>query len=225
MKIDISRVNLLEKDIEDWLYENPGALLSRYDDNPIVRWIGRQYTLPSGIADLIGVRQDDRLVVVEVKNVAINKAAVLQVCRYQTDLQYIVSNRMEYPHIRDWNEPVIDMVLVGPSIDGQTFTEAQAVGVQVFSFSASLELDLSSLYWSHDQRDALAQQREEIARRPEWGIYGITIKEDVENFRKQREAAANNELFQVISDLAHEYKAAQDASVDPDDSPDESNDS
>lgn len=30
MKIDISRLNLSEKDIEDWLYENPDALGEDY---------------------------------------------------------------------------------------------------------------------------------------------------------------------------------------------------
>lgn len=128
MKIDISKVNLLEKDIEDWLYAHPGVVSRRYENDAIDKWIGRQYNLPSGVADLIGVRGSGRLVVIEVKNVAINKAAILQVCRYADDLKYIVSHRANYPYVAAGGEPQIEMVVVGPSIDSQTFTEAQAVG-------------------------------------------------------------------------------------------------
>lgn len=182
MKIDISRVNLLEKDIEDWLYANPLALNPTYVDNPIVNWLGRQYQLPSGIADLIGVRQDKMLVVVEIKNVPINKAAVLQVCRYTSDLKRIVSSRMEYPHFRDNHEPVIEMVLVGPSVDDQTFTEARAVNVDVFTFTANLTLTIGELAWNREHYTRLNEQHEQISARPEWGIFGLTTQEDYEQY-------------------------------------------
>lgn len=188
MKIDINRLNLLEKDIEEWLFDNPGVLPAVYKKNPIVGWIGRQYQLPSGIADLIGVREDKTLVVVEVKNVAINKAAILQVCRYTHDLKHILSNRMDYPHVRDWNEPVIEMIVVGPSIESQTFTEAQAVNVRVFQFSPVLTLNIASLSWDDDYRDSIRAQHDRISARAEWSIYGITIDEDLENHRLERAA-------------------------------------
>lgn len=177
MKIDSSKVNLVEKDIEDWLYENPDVLTDRYSDDPITKWIGRQYALPSGIADLIGVRDDGLLVVVEVKNVPISKAAVLQVCRYQNDLKYIVGQRMDYPHLTAGNEPIIGMFLVGPTIDDQTFTEAQAVNVQVFQFDVSLSLHVGCLAWDHNYRNDLHEQQAKIAARPEWSI---------SNFRRSR---------------------------------------
>lgn len=179
MKIDISRVNLLEKDIEDWLYANPQSLDQSYEENPIVNWIGRQYQLPSGIADLIGVRQDRKVVVVEVKNVPINKAAVLQVCRYTDDVKHILTSRMDYPHIHNWNEPAVEMVLVGPSIDDQTFMEACAVNVQTFVFSAQLTLDIGPMQWTSDYRNKVSDQVDEIATRHEWGIFGMTIREHI----------------------------------------------
>lgn len=200
MKIDISRVNLLEKDIEDWLFENPGALPRPFNENLIVRWIGRQYTLPSGIADLIGLRENNRVVVVEVKNVPINKAAVLQVCRYQDDLKHILSQRMSYPHVRDWNYPEIDMILVGPSIDSQTFTEARAVGVDVVTFSASFALDLSRLVWSHEHENEVEAQRDAIAKRPEWDIFGITVTEQVEIDMLERRLTSELEAAQDSDD-------------------------
>lgn len=196
MKVDISRVNLLERDIEDWLYENPGILDAIHGTNPIEQWIGRQYQLPSGIADLIGVRQDGKLVVVEVKNVAINKAAVLQVCRYTEDLKYIVSERMDYPHKANDNEPWIEMILVGPSIDDQTFTEAQAVGVRVFQFSAQLSLDISSLRYSSLHRNKMRAQRESIAAKPEWAIYGETIEQHIDRCASEDQLAY--ELDQIV---------------------------
>lgn len=182
MLVDISRVNLLERDIEDWLFENPQELPAPYSDNPIVRWIGRQYQLPSGIADLIGLRADKKLVVVEVKNVPINKAAVLQVCRYTEDLKFIVSNRMDYPHERDGHEPLIEMILVGPSIDDQTFVEARAVGVRVLTFSAQLVLSVGELGFTRSQLDKVRKQYDDISERSEWEIYGQTYMEDVEQF-------------------------------------------
>lgn len=191
MNIDISRLNLLEKDIEDWLYENPGAIRAKYDGGPITKWIGRQYQLPSGVADLIGIRESNMLIVVEVKNVPINKAAILQVCRYQDDLKHIIDNRMNYPHRQDWHEPQIEMILVGPSIDGQTFTEARAVGVQVFEFSVSLDIDVNPLNWTKAHHEAVEDQRSAISTRPEWDIFGLTISQDIEQHRLEQETAAN----------------------------------
>lgn len=186
MKVDISRVNFLEKDIEEWLYENPDKLtdgdscLYWDTENPMAKWIGRQYQLPSGIADLIGVRENGLLVVVEVKNVPINKAAVLQVCRYADDLKYIVSYRMDYPHKASDGEPQIQMILVGPSIDDQTFIEAQSIGIRILQFSVELNLNMAGLNLTREYREKVDEQHISIAARPEWEMYGLTIDEDIE---------------------------------------------
>jgi hypothetical protein len=219
MKIDSSKVNLVEKDIEDWLYENPDALTSRYHDHPITKWIGRQYALPSGIADLIGIRDNGMLVVVEVKNVAINKAAVLQVCRYQHDLKYIVGQRMDYLHVTDGNEPIIEMILVGPTIDDQTFTEAQAVNVQVFRFDVSLSLYVGCLDWDRNYRDRLHDQQVKIAARPEWNIYGLTITEDIEQHLGNGYVGSSDH-FNEIAGIAREYTSAQISDADQDEDSD-----
>lgn len=176
MRIDISRVNLLEKDIEDWLFHNPKDLpheTEYYDETPIVKWIGRQYHLPSGIADLIGVRGNGKLVVVEVKNVAINKAAILQVCRYASDLEYIVGERENYNFRDKQNKPHIDKIVVGVSIDDQTFRESMACDVGTICFSANLNIDLAEMSWTNDAysnyRDAIRQ----ISKQPDWDVFGI----------------------------------------------------
>ena len=209
MNIDISRVNLLEKDVEDWLYENPGAMPAAWDENHIERWIGRQYALPSGIADLVGLREDKRVVVVEVKNVPINKAAVLQVCRYQNDLKHILSARMNYPHIYGFNEPEVDMILVGPSVDSQTFGEAYAVGVEVITFEASVTLHVSRLAWTRDHRDAVGERQNAIAAQPEWNIFGRTVTEQVELDMIERQRAGQTDFD--IEQVTEEYDDLLDA--------------
>jgi len=199
MKIDISKVNLLEKDIEDWLYANPESVPSSYLGGDITKWIGRQYTMPSGIADLIGVRENGMVVVVEVKNVPINKAAVLQVCRYQYDLKCIISERMDYLHLTDGNEPLVEMVLVGPSIDAQTFAEARAVNVTVHTFEVSFKVEVSSLSWGDEYRHHVREQISEIAARPEWDIFGTTCIEHYQQFMLEQNQRAEDELSAIFS--------------------------
>jgi hypothetical protein len=214
MKIDASKANLLEKDIEDWLFENPGALGWKYSTSPIVKWIGRQYALPSGIADLIGVRENGMLVVVEIKNVAINKAAVLQVCRYQNDLKHIVSERVGYPHTTDNSEPIIEMLLVGPSIDTQTFMEAQAVNVNFYQFSVELSLDISSMSWNSEHYNNIREQYTQIASKPEWEIYGATNGQDYEQYKAEKEMRERDST-------QDEYDALMDAVTNNDTDSDE----
>lgn len=173
MNIDISRVNLSEKDIEDWLYENPGEIpLTRDNYAPIIHWIGRQYSLPSGIADLIGVRQSGLLVVIEVKNVPINKAAILQVCRYASDLISIASEIPGYWCKDEVGTANVQKVVIGPSIDRQTLCEAMAVEVKVITFAARLELD----FWTHgmgkEEWNSWSDQMLAISRQDEWKIFG-----------------------------------------------------
>lgn len=178
MKIDISRLNLTERDIEDWLYANPRALGESYpNETYITKWIGRQYHLPSGIADLIGVRHNGKLVVVEVKNVPINKAAVLQVCRYATDLSDIVGNRDGYraPHSRDMFD--VQKILVGPSIDRQTFQETLACNVRVMQFDVDLRLTLGQLSLSMDDFRQREDHIKAISLRDEWSIFGAHYSE------------------------------------------------
>lgn len=176
MRIDMSKVNLTEKDIEDWLFENPEDFPTHteyYDETPIDRWIGRQYRLPSGIADLVGIRKSGLLVVAEVKNIAISKAAILQVCRYASDLEQIVANRTNYNFKDKYGAPHIQKIVIGPSIDDQTFMEAQACDVGVVRFSANLNLELSETTWTNAAYDNRHNAIDEISRQPEWNVFGI----------------------------------------------------
>lgn len=176
MRIDISKVSLSEKDIEDWLFCNPKDLPYEdewYDETPIVKWIGRQYHLPSGIADLIGLRDNGMLAVVEVKNVAINKAAILQVCRYASDLEQIVGERDNYKFKDKQNTPRVQKIVVGLSIDDQTFAEANSCNVKIICFSANLSIDLAEMSWTTEAYKNYGNAIEEISKQPEWDVFGI----------------------------------------------------
>lgn len=170
MKIDISRLNLLEKDIEDWLYANPGSIRTNWGS--VTEWVGRQYRLPSGIADLVGVLDGGIVVIVEVKNVPINKAALTQVCRYAADLLEILQWRNYYPNPEMQGMSYVEKIVVGPSIDDQTFTEAAALNVSIHEFSASLDIDISEIEWTAGTRDSMSATYRQMAHAPEWDRFG-----------------------------------------------------
>lgn len=172
MGIDVSKLNLSEKDIEDWIYDNPDVIYGTFGKATISRWFGRQYSLPSGIADLIGVRDDEGLVVIEVKNVPINKAAILQVCRYAYDLEEIAAFRMGYPHTQNFERPYVERVVVGPSIDAQTLIEATAVDVRVWQFAITINVEVSRLYRNQQEQSEMESKLESLARRTEWQVFG-----------------------------------------------------
>lgn len=175
----------------------------------ISRWFGRQYTLPSGIADLIGVRGDEGLVVIEVKNVPINKAAILQVCRYAYDLEEIAAFRMGYPHAQNFERPYVERVVVGPSIDAQTLIEAAAVDVRVWQFAITINVDVSRLYRDQQEQKELESKMESLARRAEWQVFGKHVsdayREDsikrMEEERRRIEAARVSTEPSVFDDF------------------------
>ncbi len=154
MVIDPSKVNLKEKDIEDYLYHDPGSVL--YGGGwTIHRWLARQYKVNSGIIDLLGCTGRN-IVVVEVKNVDIDEKAITQVCRYVNDIREIANNAYgrhynQYPV----SSPIVYGVLVGPSISRSVFRDAEALGVYVNTFFVNLTIETTHVVWG----DAYAEQR------------------------------------------------------------------
>lgn len=133
------QLNLTEREIEEWIYCNPDRLRLGIEG-----WIGRQYVLPSGIADLIDYTDDPLAVVIEVKNVPLNKAALAQVSRYAADVAEIVSWKDRYCDWTGTGSPFVRKVLFGPSIDRQTQLEADAMGIEVMLFEPALAMVISS---------------------------------------------------------------------------------
>lgn len=201
MNIDISRLNLTEKDIEDWLYENPSNVTTVW--GCVTEWVGRQYHLPSGIADLIGVTDCGMVALIEVKNVPINKAALTQICRYAADLLEIFQWRYDYPNpeMRGWSH--VTKIVVGPSIDDQTLTEAGALDIDIREFTLSLDIDLNEVSFAPEVRDSLSTEYREIAHRPEWNRFGGHIDDLDRQYREER--IKESQLDFAIEDLDAEH--------------------
>lgn len=170
----------------------------------VEKWLGRQYSLPSGITDLIGISESNLLVVVEVKNVPINKAAVLQVCRYAIDLSDIVGNRDGYraPHSQDMYR--VEKILVGPSVDNQTFVEAMACDVRVMQFNVDLRLTLGRLSVSMEKYVARNEQIKVISLRDEWKIFGSHYTEGRD--AHPVESPATDEYDKLMDAIASEQE-------------------
>lgn len=149
MIIDPSKVNLCEKDIEEYLYRNPESVI--FDGRQVKRWVKRQYSVPSGIIDLIGLTHDDDYVVVEVKNVAIDASALAQVSRYTFDVlnvfQRIIDRRRETEDVEPW---YVHMLVIGKSIDTKTMLEAEALNINIVTFNVRLSLDINPVKWRDD---------------------------------------------------------------------------
>ena len=141
MKVDPSKVNLSEKDIEDWLFENPGSI-SIYG-HTIEGWIGRQIHVPSGIIDLLGYHTfgENRiqLVVVEVNNVEFSQSAILQVCRYAHDIENGVYS-IELDNGLSISDIATKVVIAKGIVTDQLLYEANSVNVSLISFSVNFEI-------------------------------------------------------------------------------------
>jgi hypothetical protein len=155
MIIDIERANLLEKDIEDYLHINPKHL--NFPEMTVERWIARQFEVPSGIVDLIGLTNHETLVVVEVKNGPINAKAITQVSRYAYDIYQIIG---VYDHAYP---PYIYKIVVGSSLDKQAMFECEAANVYPVVFEAELTLTMGRRSWTDESREQLDSEYRRIA--------------------------------------------------------------
>lgn len=153
MEVNPNKIQLSEKDIEDWLFENPKSLSFGYRGwYQMNKWLGRQVKVPSGIIDLLGVvKHDDRygLVVVEIKNTQHTQSSLLQVSRYAGDITKIAQD-LNYKT----NEMVFDTVLkvvvgIGQPTNQLQF-EADSIEVYLVSFEVNYELSVSGS-WNFDE--------------------------------------------------------------------------
>lgn len=151
IKIDPRKVSLSEKDLEDWLYENPTSLtlLGR----PVVsEWVGRQFRVPSGIIDLLGVYPNlGTPVIVEMKNTtAVRPEYLTQIIRYKHDIQEILAYTEDEKYSEDFQ---VLTYLVGPfeSMGSEQLFEANALNINIVSLEYWLEASLSGT-WSFNDK-------------------------------------------------------------------------
>jgi len=193
MKIYPLKINLAEKDIEDWLYENPTKLDLGFNRS-IKKWIGRQVQVPSGRIDLLGIYEfsgHTALVVVEIKNVEFSQSAILQVCRYAFDLESISSD-YSYRTENRISDQVIKIVIARGTPSNQLLQEAESVNVRLMSFDVSFELSISG-EWAFN-RDVYKQNKEQLDKIAESNIFTQLLDDEVpENIKEFIESIPDDE--------------------------------
>lgn len=135
-----------EKDIEDLLYRNPSAInVGVFSDDLLVNeWIARQFTVPSGRIDLLGVYGVNYKlpIVVEIKNTVIDAKAVAQVCRYADDISSILRR------IDSQNDEVLKVVVGRGPIPNDLLLAAWSIGVGLITFQEDGDdIHLSRVAW------------------------------------------------------------------------------
>jgi len=157
MKIDPRKVTLTEADIEQYLWENPRSV--KFEGGVIDHWLKRQYTVPSGIIDLVGQTTSGNYAVIEIKNVEIEAKAIAQVCRYAYDFDAIIMK------LQDATQVVYPAhclkVLVGPGVSTTVLRECEACYVEYVQFDVELTLHTSRRSWTLE----FEEQREETYTR------------------------------------------------------------
>lgn len=150
MKLDPSSLRITERQVEDFFYQDPQSVCS--NRFYIEKWIKRQYRVPSGIVDLLGITSSGDLAVVEIKNVEVDSRAVTQVCRYAKDIEGICGafNEREATDNGVWMATDVVKILVGPSVSDSVFRECEACGVIYLEFSINMTVDVNSILWSSD---------------------------------------------------------------------------
>jgi len=153
--VDPKKVNLAEADIEQWLFDHPEKITIAYN-NHIQKWVGRQFKVPSGIIDLLGVDQYGDYIVVEVKNTEITAEALTQVSRYAKDIEEII-HTLEDWYNKEWY--VLKLVIGKGEITNEIQFEANALEIVLLSFRVQMDLDLGGRWsWTEEYKEKLSEQ-------------------------------------------------------------------
>jgi hypothetical protein len=122
MNVDPHKINLSERDLEDYLFENPNIVEIPLSGTPITKWISRQMRVPSGIIDLLGITTNNILVVVELKNAPFSSGHLTQVCRYARDIEEVaraagIVNPEPYKLLIGTHDPTTELIIEANSVD------------------------------------------------------------------------------------------------------------
>lgn len=157
MQICPGQVNLSENDIENHLFANPELVNTEFVR--VTRWLKRQYHVPSGVIDLLGVTDGDGIAVVEIKSVEITGDAVLQVKRYAFDIDEVL-------RAEGVRTLCCMPILIGPSIRDQVLLDCEACGVVVLLYQPRVSLAIRRKDWSDDFLSSRAAQYARVANDP-----------------------------------------------------------
>jgi hypothetical protein len=148
-------MRILEKDIEDVLFAHPEympvAAITGRSNFTFKGWIARQYSVPSGRIDLLGLLMWDMTspdlapairnpygptyhpLIVELKRGKIDAAAVAQVGRYLHDIKTVIEE-VNFTYGVAPVERAMFPVIVGQSVDHQTLQSAAGFGVTLLGY-------------------------------------------------------------------------------------------
>lgn len=165
--------HLSEKDIEDYLWENPQCITIGSSFH-IPYWLGRQVKVPSGIIDLLGLaycdeRDIQQLVVVELKKDKITPCALTQVCRYTVDIEkamYKVWGRETENKVPMGSWSYINKVVITPfDVSDQIIFEANALDVRVQTLYINISMSSHSHWqWKSEHMERISNQIEELSK-------------------------------------------------------------
>ncbi len=170
-------MNILERDIESALFANPHLLpvahITGRTFYTMSGWLARQYSVPSGRIDLLGLIKCDftdpslppyfynpdgityHPLIVELKRGKIDAAAVAQVGRYLNDIRQIIEE-IELTYGVAPTERAAFPVIVGQSVDYHTLQSAAGFGVTLLGydmepFSINGPFTPSAAEWKRDR--------------------------------------------------------------------------
>lgn len=135
MNVDPRKINLSEKDLEDYVFDNPEMITLPYSNTPIKEWFGRQLHIPSGIIDLAGITENNKIAVIELKNTEFVSSHITQVCRYSSDIE----SAMFRAGVCE--EPYVYKLLIGTHRPSSIIIN-EAFSVNVFIYTLNIEFDL-----------------------------------------------------------------------------------
>lgn len=176
MEVDPRKVNLAEADIEQYLWENPH--LVQLHGMPIERWIKRQFRIPSGILDLMGVNRLGSLALVEIKNTELKLEHIAQVKRYAYDINAVLT-------IHGAEDRLCNPILVGRSITDSLYRDCEACGVRVQVFDVSFKLGVRIMGWRQEFWEEREQRHIELGDDKDLADYVAMVIES----RRQLEEA------------------------------------
>jgi hypothetical protein len=155
-------ISYSERDLENWVYRHPEDVYLNSLGLCVEKWLARQYTVPSGRIDLLGLscfrisggNNHYFPVVVELKNRPIRQEDILQVSRYAHDIDNILL-QLTYECELGWPAKKI-LIVPETNISDVLLFEAFSVNVEILTFRVDLTANLTgSLYWSDRQKDYL----------------------------------------------------------------------
>ena len=185
-----------ERDIEDYLYLHPECL-------GMTEWIARQFVVPSGRIDLLGLKRIKgvsvpNIIVVELKSHQINSNALAQAARYRKDIQNAINEKIhdllfDYGNSFLWNtyceSNFIGAMVVGVGdVDKFTLMEANAIRIDLRIMNLSLTIETGgNIVFKDYFKKEYKTQIEEMQENSIIANYPYEIVSELINYRKEWE--------------------------------------